>query len=268
MAYVSRGPIAPIERVVLGAAGLAMFFGLWLLVSQAGFGLVSTQFLPSPSEVFWMFRRLLSESFAGATLPEHLSASVHRFLLGYGIAVAIGIPLGLLMGWLRWLDYIVTPLFEAVRYVAPIAWVPFAALWFGTGIGGSVLIIFMGAFAPVLVNAYRGSRFVDVTLIEAAQTLGVGPLRMLLEVLLPAALPSIVAGLRISAGIGWQSLIGAELIVVSNGIGYMMVQGQSIVSTSIVMAGMVAIGLVGVLIDLMLRVLEATMRRRWGRGAA
>ena len=171
------------------------------------------------------------------------------------------------MGWFRWLDDVVTPLFDALRFVAPIAWVPFAALWFGTGIGGPVLIIFSGAFPPCVINAYRGARYVEPRYVEAAQTLGREPTGAIIsEVLLPASVPSIVAGLRISAGLGWQSLIGAELIVASSGIGYLMVKGQSNISTSIVMAGMIAIGIVGFAIDALLRRLEARINRRAGRG--
>src|SRR5205823_11999706 len=146
------------------------------------------------------------------------------------------------------------------RFVAPIAWVPFAALWFGTGIGGPVLIIFSGAL-PCVINAYRGAKYVEPRYIEAARTLGVGNVRMVTEVLLPASVPSIVAGLRISAGLGWQSLIGAELIVASSGIGYLMVKGQSNISTAIVMSGMIAIGIVGVAIDVLLRTLQARIER-------
>jgi len=264
----SSAPLSRLETSLLGAAGLITLLAAWTLASHAGLALVKAQFLPSPGDVAKSFASLVVTPFAGFTLPQHLLASMQRYVLGFGLAMLIGVPLGLCMGWLRWLDYIVTPVFEAIRYVAPIAWVPFAALWFGTGIGGSIMIIFMGAFAPCLVNAYRGARFADVRLIEAAQTLSAGPIRMVLEVLLPAALPSIVAGLRIAAGIGWQSLIGAELIVVASGIGYMMVQGQSNVATPIVVSGMIAIGLVGVAIDLALRGLEAFMRRRWGRAPA
>jgi ABC-type nitrate/sulfonate/bicarbonate transport system permease component len=148
--------------------------------------------------------------------------------------------------------------------VAPIAWVPFAALWFGTGIGGPVLIIFMGAFPPVLINTYRGAKQVDRKYIEAAQMLGASAWRSMNEVLLPAAVPSIVAGLRISAGLGWQSLVGAELIVAASGVGNMMVKGQAAVSTSTVMCGMVAIGMVGLLIDVALRRVQAAVERRRG----
>ena len=239
--------------------GLAGFFALWTVIAVSG--LVQPQFLPTPLDVARQFVELLQRPFVGFTLQEPLASSFGRFGMGFGLAVAVGVPLGLLMGWFRILDAIVTPLFDALRFVAPIAWVPFAALWFGPGIGGPVLIIFSGAFPPCVINAYRGAKFIEPRLIEAARTLGASNLRMVSEVLLPASIPSIVAGLRISAGLGWQSLIGAELIVASSGIGYLMVKGQSNISTAIVMSGMIAIGLVGVLIDVALRALQARIEQ-------
>ena len=245
------------SRVPLG------FFGLWTLIALSG--LVQQQFLPTPRAVLEKFVDLTRNPFVGYTLQQHLLSSFGRFGAGFALAALVGVPLGLMMGWYRWLDDAVTPLFEALRFVAPIAWVPFAALWFGTGIGGPVLIIFSGAFPPCLINAYRGARFVETRYIEAAQTLGAPNWRVICEVLLPASVPSIVAGLRISAGLGWQSLIGAELIVASSGIGYLMVKGQSNISTSIVMAGMIAIGIVGFTVDVLLRRVEAGIHRRRGR---
>ena len=169
------------------------------------------------------------------------------------------------MEFFKTLDAVVTPLFEGLRYVAPIAWVPIAALWFGTGIGGPTLIIFAGAFPPCVVNAYRGARQVEPVLIEAARMLGLSNLRMIMQVLLPAAVPSIIAGVRVSAGLGWQSLVGAELIVASSGVGYLMVKGQSSISTAIVMSGMVAIGVVGLLIDIGVRQIEAAVNAKRGK---
>jgi ABC-type nitrate/sulfonate/bicarbonate transport system permease component len=255
-------PVSGAEGVLLGALGLSGFLALWWGLSASG--LVPRQFLPTPWDVVMRAYTLLSDPFAGATLPEHVARSLQRFGYGFLLAAAIGVPLGLLMGWFRWLDDMITPVFDALRFIAPIAWVPFAALWFGTGIGGPIMIIFSGAFPPCLINAYRGARFVDRTYIEAAQMLGTGNLRTILQVLLPASFPSIVAGLRISAGLGWQSLVGAELIVASAGVGYLMVQGQSNISTPTVVAGMMAIGLVGLVIDVMLRWFEAFVRRRRG----
>ncbi|MBV1703016.1 MAG: ABC transporter permease [Hyphomicrobiales bacterium] len=251
------------ETLAYGAIGLAVFFTVWSALVLSG--VVPHTFLPLPTEIIGRFITLLTHTFAGATLPQHLLASLGRYLEGFLLAAAVGVPLGLLMGWFRWLDDILSPIFDGLRFIAPIAWVPFAALWFGTGFGGPIMIIFAGAFPPCLINAHRGARFVSPSLIEAASMLGTGHLRMIYEVLLPASLPSIVAGLRVSAGLGWQSLVGAELIVAANGIGYMMVQGQANVQTSTVMAGMMSIGLVGFGMDRLLRLAELTIGRRLGQ---
>ncbi len=250
------------RTVVLSATGALAFLGLWSAAALAG--LTSRDFLPAPWDVAARFVHLVVEPFAGYTLLQHLLSSFQRFATGFVLAVAVGIPLGLLMAWFTWIDRIVSPAFDAVRFIAPIAWVPFAALWFGTGIGGPVLIIFMGAFPPVLINTYRGAKNVDRKYVEAAQMLGASHLRAMTQVLLPAAVPSIVAGLRISAGLGWQSLVGAELIVASSGVGYLMVKGQASVSTATVMSGMVAIGLVGMAIDVALRRLQQFIETRRG----
>jgi ABC-type nitrate/sulfonate/bicarbonate transport system permease component len=246
--------------VAYGSGGILLFLGVWSLLSLTGE--VPRQFLPTPYDVASRFFELLSTPFAGATLLRHLASSVTRFAYGFLLGAVIGVSLGLLMGWFRILDEIVSPVFDALRFIAPIAWVPFAALWFGTGIGGPILIIFAGAFPPCLINAYRGARFVSRPLIEAAHMLGTRNLQIILEVLLPASTASIVAGLRVSAGLGWQSLIGAELIVASTGVGFMMAQAQLDVATATVMSAMVAIGLVGLVIDVALRWMEAALRRR------
>jgi NitT/TauT family transport system permease protein len=250
------------QSVILGFAGLAVFLAIWTGLSVSG--LVPRLFLPTPLEVLDRFVELLNRRFAGATLPQHLAASFQRFAYGFLLAALVGIPLGLLMGWFRILDEIVSPIFDGLRFIAPIAWVPFAALWFGTGIGGPIMIIFAGAFPPCVINAYRGAKFVDPRLIEAANMLGTPNHRVITEVLLPASIPSIISGLRVSAGLGWQSLVGAELIVASTGVGYMMVQGQANVSTTTVMAGMVAIGLVGLALDTALRLAERIILRHRG----
>jgi ABC-type nitrate/sulfonate/bicarbonate transport system permease component len=259
------GAPSGVELAVLSVTGALLFFAVWYGVAASG--LVPPRFLPDPVVVGETIAELTRQTYAGYTLQVHTLASLERFGLGFLLAAALGVPLGLLMGWYRWLDDLITPLFESVRFVAPIAWVPFAALWFGTGIGGPTLIIFSGAFPPCLINAYRGARQVDDVLVEAAQTLGAGGLRTIVEVLVPAALPSIIAGLRVGAGLGWQSLIGAELIVVSSGVGYLMVQGQASVQTPIVIAGMIAIGVIGYLIDVALRAVERSVRRSWGQQA-
>ena len=243
----------------LSLAGLAGFLGLWYLA--VAMQLAPSQFLPMPHTVVMRLLSLTTHPFAGYTLWEHMASSLQRFGIGFVLAALLGVPLGLLMGWFRVLDDIVSPLFDGLRFIAPVAWVPFAALWFGTGMGGPTLIIFAGAFPPCLINAYRGARGIDVRFLEAATMLGVGHFRMLAEVLFPAAVPSIIAGLRVSAGLGWMSLVGAELIVASSGMGYLIVKGQSAIATDIVMAGMLSIGLVGVLIDVALRQIESRLQK-------
>ena len=221
----------------LSAIGAIGFLAVW--TSAALSGLTSRDFLPTPWDVLQRFMHLVREPFSGATLGMHLLSSLQRFGMGFGLAALVGVPLGLLMA-------------------------RFAALWFGTGIGGPVLIIFMGAFPPVLINTYRGARQVDLKYIEAAQMLGASHWRAMTQVMLPATVPSIVAGLRISAGLGWQSLVGAELIVASSGVGYLMVKGQAAISTATVMSGMLAIGVVGVIIDAALRRVQLTIETRRG----
>lgn len=262
MTIAGRTP-HPRELLLLSLAGAVLFFGGWQLLVVTG--AVSPQTLPSPAEVLATARQLAFEPFAGHTLLDHVVASLGRFAMGFGLAAAVGVPLGLAMGRFPLLDDIVSPIFEALRFIAPLAWVPFAALWFGTGIGGPVMVIFAGAFPPCLINAYRGARLVEVRLVEAAQTLGAGGLRIMAEVLLPGALPSIVAGLRVSAGLAWQSLVGAELIVASAGIGYVMVQAQSNLAPAIVMAGMLSVGVIGLAIDVALRRAERLVKSRWGQ---
>jgi ABC-type nitrate/sulfonate/bicarbonate transport system permease component len=238
-------------------AGTVAFFSVWYFARWLA--LTPPTFLPLPHEVVTRWLELWKTPFAGYVLWDHLMSSLWRYTLGFLLAAGIGVSLGLLMGRIHLLDRIVSPIFDSLRFIAPVAWVPFAALWFGTGIGGPILIIFAGAFPPCLINAYRGARAVEPRYIEAAQMLGVGQKAMLTEVIFPAAIPSIIAGLRIGAGLGWMSLVGAELIAANSGMGYLIVKGQSAVATDIVMAGMITIGAVGVFIDIALRKIEARL---------
>lgn len=262
-AKLTSAPFAASTRsFALSAAAIALFIIVWWLASFSG--VVARQFLPGPLTVLDTFVNLLRTPYAGSTVETHLLFSLGRFAGGFLLAALVGVPLGLLMGLFRPLDQAVSPLFNAARFVSPIAWVAFAALWFGTGPGGPMLVIFVGAFPSCVINSYRGAKFADVRLLEAARTLGASPLRIVSQVLLPSALPSIVAGLRVAAGMGWQSLIGAELIVASSGIGYMMVAAQSDVRTPVVMCGMIAIGIVGLAIDALLQGLGRHVSGRSG----
>ena len=250
-------------RVSLSLAGIAAFLACWALAAY--FEVVSPHFLPQPTVVLNTMVDLTREPYSGSLLQQHLLASLDKFALSYLLAATLGVPLGLAMGRFRPIDWAVSPVFEALRFVPPIAWVPFSILWFGTGFLAPTLVIFAGAFSPCVVNSYRGAKLVDRPLLEAAQTLGAGRLRTIAEILLPAALPHIVAGLRVGAGFGWQSLIGAELIVGATGLGYMIVQGESNLDAAVVISGMITIGLVGATIDFLMRAAERRIRRKWGQ---
>ncbi|HZP89160.1 MAG TPA: ABC transporter permease [Burkholderiales bacterium] len=252
----------PLVEGLASALGIATLLGIWFAVTLGGF--VSPHFLPSPIALLERVANLAQQPYAGSVLQQHLFASLQKFGISYLLAVVIGVPLGLMMGRFRVLDWAITPLFEMLRFIPPIAWVPFSILWFGTGFLAPTLVIFAGAFSPCVLNAYRGARQIDRPMIEAAQTLGAGPWHMIKDVVLPGALPHVVAGLRVSAGFGWQSLIGAELIVGTTGLGYLIIQGESNIEPAVVVAGMLTIGVVGACIDYVMRALEEWIRRDWG----
>ena len=253
---MSSSALSLSKRWQYSALGILSFMAIWIFLATSPW-FQGSAFLPTPLKVGERFLSLTVEPFVGYTLQQHILASLGRFMYAYLLAIAVGLPLGLLMAWSPWVERLFSPAFDLVRFVAPIAWVPFAALWFGTGIGGPILIIFMGAFPPILINTLRGAKYIDPLHLEAARMLGANGFRISTEVVLPAAFPAIVAGLRISAGLGWQSLVGSELIVASSGVGYLMVKGQSSIQTDIVMSAMVAIGIIGFIIDWVLRKLQS-----------
>ncbi len=253
-------------RMGLSLAGILTFIVCWGLA--AFFEIAPPSFLPSPLIVLRKLVELTQQPYSGSLLQQHLLASLDKFALSYVLAAIIGVPLGLAMGRFRAIDWAVSPVFEALRFIPPIAWVPFSILWFGTGFLAPTLVIFAGAFSPCVVNAYRGAKLIDRPLLEAAQTLGAARLQTIVEILLPAALPHIVAGLRVGAGFGWQSLIGAELIVGATGLGYMIVQGESNLNADVVISGMITIGVVGATIDYLMRAVERHIRTKWGQPEA
>ncbi|MEH2511073.1 ABC-type nitrate/sulfonate/bicarbonate transport system permease component [Nitrobacteraceae bacterium AZCC 1564] len=256
-----RRKLSPSTTIAINIAGLVSFFLAWQIASQH----VDPHLLNSPMQVAVRLFTMMKEPFAGSTIWGHVITSLGRFGAGFGLAALIGIPLGLTMGWSPILNGLMMPLFSILRYVAPIAWVPFAVLWFGTGIGGPILIIFSGAFSACVVGAFGGAKLTPPHLIEAARTLGVGNVRMIAEVLLPSALPSIVAALRVAAGNAWQSMVGAELIVASSGLAYIMVRGQMNRDVTTVTTGMLVIGLIGLAIEWVLRRVEARIDKRFSR---
>ena len=216
--------------------------------------------LPSPVEILLGFRDLLIIGVPpGNLLHNHMLYSLYRVALGYGIAALLAIPLGLLMGWSPGLLRMMRPLFELARPIPPLAWIPIAILWFGIGIKSAAFIIFLGAFFPILLNTISGVLSIHPILIEAARTLHATDKDIFLKVLLPGAVPSIFVGMRIGVGIGWMTLVAAEFTGVKEGygLGYMIMTARDIQRPDEILAGMLVIGVIGLLIDVGLRATES-----------
>ncbi|MBS3907399.1 MAG: ABC transporter permease [Deltaproteobacteria bacterium RBG_19FT_COMBO_46_12] len=216
--------------------------------------------LPSPVEIVLGFRDILIVGVPpGHLLHNHMLYSLYRVALGYAVAALLAIPLGLLMGWSPGLLRMIRPLFELVRPIPPLAWIPIAILWFGIGIKSAAFIIFLGAFFPILLNTISGVLSINPILIEAARTLHAKEKDIFFKVLLPGAVPSIFVGMRIGIGIGWMTLVAAEFTGVKEGfgLGYMIMTARDIQRPDEILAGMLVIGVIGLLIDIGLRAIES-----------
>lgn len=171
--------------------------------------------------------------------------SVTRVSVGFTIATVVGVLIGALLGRAQRIAPIVMPVLEILRPIAPIAWIPIAILWFGLGDKPAWFLIFYGAFFPIFTNTYLGVRSVQPIHVQAAQSLGVGRSLFVRKVLFPAALPYILAGMRIGLGMAWMCVIGAELIAAQSGLGYMIQLARTMLETEKVFAGMIIIGVIG-----------------------
>lgn len=179
-----------------------------------------------------------------------------RVTVGFSIAAAVAISLGLALGiWERVAAYI-NPLIELIRPISVLAWIPLAILWFGLGDRSAWFIIFLGSFFPIFTNTYLGARAVQPIHLRVAQCLGAGRWLYVRQVLFPSALPYIIAGLRVGLGVGWTCVIAAELIAATSGLGYMIQLARTMIETEKVMAGMVVIGVVGFCMNALMRALE------------
>ncbi len=229
---------------------------LWQLLAGLGWLGRGT---PTPVEAARGLYQLTVTGFPpGYRLPGHVLASLARVLLGFGAAALVAVPLGILMGWSRRFDAVVDPLVEAVRPVPPLAWLPLAITWFGIGYVSAAFLIFLGALFPILLNTVSGVRSVEPHLVEAARTLGAGGRTILARVLAPAALPSVTTGLRIGMGIAWMTVIAAELTGVKSGygLGYLIMSARDVARMDYVVAGIVVIGVIGFLLDRLIKYAE------------
>ena len=232
---------------VLAGSRRVLGFAVILLAWEAGVraGFVNRSIMPAPSAVF---QALLDLAGTGQLFVD-LGASIVRVVVGFLIAAVVGLALGVTLGWFRSAADVLLPVVEAIRPIPPIAWIPIAILWFGIGNAPSYFIVFIGAVFPVFVNAFVAIRSVERIHINAALSLG-APVRMLVtDVLLPASLPVVLAGLRIALGVGWMCVIAAELIAARSGLGYAIQLNRMMLETENVLVGMFTIGLTGLLMN-------------------
>lgn len=201
------------------------------------------------------------EMVASGEIFEHAGVSLWRVFIAWLMAACIAIPLGLAMGRFRMFERMLDPVVELFRPISPLAWIPMAIIWFGIGEGGKIFVIFIATFFPTILNTVAGVKGVDPVLIRAGRVLGCdSEWAIFRKIILPAALPSIVVGLRISFGTGWAAIIAAELVAAQSGLGYLIADGMEILRSDLVFVGMAVIGIVGVLFDSVFRFLH----RRYG----
>ncbi len=218
---------------------------------------VSRLFLPSPSEVVKLAINIYQEGYANASLWEHVSASLSRILVSAGIAIALGVPLGLLMGLNRWVKGILSTPVEIYWPLPPLAYLPLLIIWLGIGETSKITLLTMAMFAPMLLSAQAGVKSLPVERVQAALSLGASPWQLLTDVVLPSALPEILTGIRIALGVGWSTLVAAELIAATKGIGYMIMSASHFLATDAVFVGIAVIALCASAFSLVMRWVEA-----------
>jgi NitT/TauT family transport system permease protein len=256
---------------------IVLIIALWEALTFTG--TVAPQVLPGPRSVTLRWLAYLAPAhgynpvedgywlawLVSGELIADLTASLGRVLLGFLIAASLALPLGLAMGTSRLCRDLLDPLMQVLRPIPPIAYIPLAILWFGLGNPPAVFLIAMGAFFPILMNTIAGVAQVDGIFILAARNLGAGPLPMFRRIILPAAMPYILAGARIAMGTAFIVVIVAEMIAVNDGLGYRILEAREYFWSDKVITGMFTIGFVGLVIDETMSRLNAILLR-WHRG--
>lgn len=243
------------RQLTLSVASLVALLGIWWAVTALG--LIAPLFLPAPQQVFHQLLVVASpQGFMDATLWQHLAASLTRILTALLAAMLIGVPVGMLMGLNDTARAVLDPLIELYRPVPPLAYLPLMVIWFGIGETSKILLIFLAIFAPVVMSTLAGVRSAQQVRLRAAQSLGATRWQTLWFVVLPGALPEILTGLRIGLGVGWSTLVAAELIAATRGLGFMVQSAGEFLATDVVLAGIAVIALIASFLELGLRALQ------------
>jgi taurine transport system permease protein len=218
---------------------IIVLLALWWVATSLH--LASPLFLPTPNEVLTQFAAIAQDGYANATLWEHLSASLFRISVAAAIAFVLAVPIGLAMGLNRWAKGIFDPPIEFYWPLPPLAYLPLMIIWLGIGETSKITLLALAMFAPICLSAQAGVRSVPLERVNAALSLGATRWQLFRSVILPSALPEILTGLRISLGVGWGTLVAAELIASTRGIGYMIMSASNFLATDVVFVGIAVI---------------------------
>jgi len=249
---IGEGSTAAISAV----AGIVILT-LWWLISHTGW--VPHLFLPTPAEVLTIAQSIWEDGYANATLWEHVSASLLRILSAAGIAVVLGIPVGLLMGLNRWVKGVLDTPIEFYWPLPPLAYLPLMIIWLGIGEASKITLLTLAMFAPIVLSAQAGVRSLPQERVNAALSLGATRWQLLMEVVLPSALPEILTGIRIALGVGWSTLVAAELIAANQGIGFMIMSASHFLATDAVFVGIAVIAACAFAFGYGMRLLERVL---------
>ena len=246
----------PRFRAAVGAATIVVLVALWYVATVAT-RILPPVYFPTPAEVLQALRQITVHGYADGRLHEHFLHSCWLVGLGFAAAVAVGVPLGMLMGWSRRAEALVNPVFLLIRPIPPLAWIPLAIVWLGLGDAAKVFVIWFAAFVPALINSYAGVRSIEPRFVEAARSLGVRGGMLVREVLFPGALPLVFTGLRLSMQACWTTLVAGELIGAIVGLGHVLYQAGLDLFPAMIVVGMISVAVAGALMTAGLAWLEA-----------
>ena len=243
------------RNITLSFAGILLFLLIWEGLALSG--IVDSRILCDVLEVLRLFVTKLSDPNPdGAVLTVHIWSSLQVALLGFLLAVVIGVPLGWLMGWYRGADSFLRPIFEIIRPIPPVSWIPLPIVWLGIGLPAKSFIVFFAAFVPCLINAYTGIRQTKEVLKNVGKTFGASYFTVFVKVGIPSSLVMTFAGIKVAIGNAWATLVAAEMLAASSGLGYMILMGRSYARVDLIILGIVVIGVLGVIISAIINRLE------------
>lgn len=238
-----------------------VFIALLLLIWQIAVSRQSAPLLPGPLGVVAGIADLMRHGL----LLKYVVASLFRVTWGFVLAALLAIPMGLAIGWYRRAEMAFNPIIQILRPISPLAWIPIAILWFGVGDLAALFLIFVGCFLPLLLTAINAAQSIPSVYVNAGRNFGLSTVGLLYGVLFPAAMPQLIIGLRITLGVAWLVVVAAEMIAVNSGLGFLIIDARNAGNRyDLVVAGMVMIGLIGLLLDMGMRSLEKVKSLRWG----